>query len=716
MAQPTPFVPSFSFTDLSTDQPTVQQPGVQLDAQFDALALTTNEILDSLVAVQRDDFALKNGIVHLASLGSDVLASLLLIGAEVYTWTTATAYTPPSIVVDGDDTYLVAVAHVSGVLATDVAANLLVRIFDSGLSGNLASEDGGSMVGTTGGATVQDRFDELSGPDGATVIGSAAPGTGSATRTQQEINDETVFVTGKTGDLLTQLEAVADDHPAGVTARLPQGSYALAQPFVATGQRFNLRGDGEHVTSIVFDPVSTASALVMNSPDAGGMAQGSITGLGFTTNNDVAKTAIDLVNVANFHVDHVGILFPDGDDSTGIRTRGRQFTQLTSVSIAAGRPVVISPNATYPTIAADYLQIHNAELYCTAAGGSAVEVEDGAVLSNTVLRDVALVGGKNGYKFRQTAGGAVSTNLQFENTRVEQAYNAAVTGATKANPAVITFAAGHRFRAGQQVTFAGVGGMTQLNGNTYTVANPTATTLELSATNSTAYGTYTSGGTATIAGAWSFDIESTAAAIQSILFLNVRCDNMRNGIRIRNGQRITLINVDIDAVGAKVALDIEFTTDTVLTIIGGWNQTTGTVTLANARKSFGVDSNGASGGFGPMEVWVYDGADTYGALNVGVLTGRTFSLATDAVETLIDQTFTGYVTVTSSEGIGGEAFLRGALGTTSIANNPDSLLNPVKDNATTVNIYGEGGVFKMQSKYAATRLYNVAFRGSRVGA
>ena len=80
--------------------------------------------------------------------------------------------------------------------------------------------------------------------------------------------------------------------------------------------------------------------------------------------------------------------------------------------------------------------------------------------------------------------------------------SATISGATKANPGVVT-ATGHGLKEGQQVTIASVGGMTQLNGNVYTVRNPAANTFELygtdgvSSVDSSAYGTYTSGGTAT---------------------------------------------------------------------------------------------------------------------------------------------------------------------------------------------------------------------------
>jgi hypothetical protein len=73
-----------------------------------------------------------------------------------------------------------------------------------------------------------------------------------------------------------------------------------------------------------------------------------------------------------------------------------------------------------------------------------------------------------------------------------------VTGATQANPCVITSVA-HGLQTGDRVSFAGVGGMTQLNGNAYVVTRVSADTFSLSSlvatTNSTGFGAFTSGGT-----------------------------------------------------------------------------------------------------------------------------------------------------------------------------------------------------------------------------
>jgi hypothetical protein len=70
-----------------------------------------------------------------------------------------------------------------------------------------------------------------------------------------------------------------------------------------------------------------------------------------------------------------------------------------------------------------------------------------------------------------------------------------ITGATKANPVVIT-ATAHGFSNGDKVRITSVVGMTELNGLVYEVANKTTDTFELKNTDGTAYKTYISGGIA----------------------------------------------------------------------------------------------------------------------------------------------------------------------------------------------------------------------------
>ncbi len=76
-----------------------------------------------------------------------------------------------------------------------------------------------------------------------------------------------------------------------------------------------------------------------------------------------------------------------------------------------------------------------------------------------------------------------------------------ITAITKANPGVLT-SNSHGFSNGDEVYIVSVGGMTELNGRNYRVANSTTNTFSLTdlygtAINTTGFTTFTSGGTAT---------------------------------------------------------------------------------------------------------------------------------------------------------------------------------------------------------------------------
>lgn len=87
-----------------------------------------------------------------------------------------------------------------------------------------------------------------------------------------------------------------------------------------------------------------------------------------------------------------------------------------------------------------------------------------------------------------------------------------ISGATQANPVVVTTTSSHGLSDGDTVFISGVVGMTELNGLGYTVANKTGTTFELQDTtptdvDGTSYGAYTSGGTVyegKVPGNWSY--------------------------------------------------------------------------------------------------------------------------------------------------------------------------------------------------------------------
>lgn len=64
---------------------------------------------------------------------------------------------------------------------------------------------------------------------------------------------------------------------------------------------------------------------------------------------------------------------------------------------------------------------------------------------------------------------------------------------TQANPGVVTLGTNHGWRTGQRVTFEAVGGMTQLNGNSYTITVTGPTTFSIGVSTA-GFSAYTSGG------------------------------------------------------------------------------------------------------------------------------------------------------------------------------------------------------------------------------
>lgn len=89
-----------------------------------------------------------------------------------------------------------------------------------------------------------------------------------------------------------------------------------------------------------------------------------------------------------------------------------------------------------------------------------------------------------------------TTSVVYTDTSINGTLHpiALITGATQANPCVLTSV--NSFVVGNQIAISGVGGMTQLNGNTYTITARSGTTITINV-DSSAFGAYTSGGIAT---------------------------------------------------------------------------------------------------------------------------------------------------------------------------------------------------------------------------
>lgn len=126
MAQPLPYERDFDFQNFQSGQPSTPLPGDKVNAEFDQIAATLDEVLARIALLQDDDTALKRG-----SVGPDQLADSLALGFEPPSaWTTATAYVDKDTVFEDGGFYKCLISHTSGTFATDLAAEKWELIAD----------------------------------------------------------------------------------------------------------------------------------------------------------------------------------------------------------------------------------------------------------------------------------------------------------------------------------------------------------------------------------------------------------------------------------------------------------------------------------------------------------------------------------------------------------------------------------------------------------
>jgi len=135
MAQPTPYEPTFDFTDFQLANPSDPLPADEIDIQLSLLSTFSQEVCNNLAKIQRDDGALANNLVTLESLSASLAT---LMGLDKFTtggaWLTGTAYGVGVVVSTTTGTYVSAVAHTSGVFATDYAAGKWLLLATTGAS------------------------------------------------------------------------------------------------------------------------------------------------------------------------------------------------------------------------------------------------------------------------------------------------------------------------------------------------------------------------------------------------------------------------------------------------------------------------------------------------------------------------------------------------------------------------------------------------------
>jgi hypothetical protein len=193
MSQPTPYARQFDFTGWSTSRPNTPHPGVQIDAELNAVRAALNHALTNLALIQRDDTGLANGVVGIDQLSAVVQAMLAGGGFTVRgNWAAATAYLRGDVVSDSGKVYLVITDHNSSAsLAADIASGYVSSaLFEPhallDYMDDLAAATGAGLVGSTGGITVQAALDLKAALASPTFTGTpAAPTAALGTDTTQ---------------------------------------------------------------------------------------------------------------------------------------------------------------------------------------------------------------------------------------------------------------------------------------------------------------------------------------------------------------------------------------------------------------------------------------------------------------------------------------------------------------------------------------------------
>lgn len=189
-----------------------------------------------------------------------------------------------------------------------------------------------------------------------------------------------------------------------------------------------------------------------------------------------------------------------GDDGRAITERFMPLINWANAgSLQSVVPLSASADATVATISIDAHSVHY--------GGEQIDFAAGMVMGAPVSTPVYIyaddedtLGGAVTYEFSLNyIDLAASRHRYFVGAIVTpvSSISAAVSAVTNAALCAVTTGANHLFATGDVVDFAAVGGTTELNTGTYpiTVTSPTSFTLD--GVDSTAFGVYTSGGTAT---------------------------------------------------------------------------------------------------------------------------------------------------------------------------------------------------------------------------
>lgn len=156
MSQPTPYTRQYNFNDYQTTNPNSPLPGAMVDAELNAVKLTSDQTRQNLGQIQRDDGKLANQSVHKDAFDRDALA---MLGLDSFNprgnWTTATVYAASDLVNYNNATYACLLGHTAAAaFPTDLNAGKWILIANAAIGDVSSAVDYFTGNGSTTGFTL----------------------------------------------------------------------------------------------------------------------------------------------------------------------------------------------------------------------------------------------------------------------------------------------------------------------------------------------------------------------------------------------------------------------------------------------------------------------------------------------------------------------------------------------------------------------------------
>lgn len=444
MAQPTPYTRQYDFSDYQTVNPSKPLRGSEVDAELDAIKLTTDQLRANIGLIQRDDGKLANQAVTPESLSAGALA---MIHQGEYTprgaWDDAVAYELGDVVDFNAATYLCIVAHTSTAsFATDNAAGKWLLIANGALQG------GGQAV---------DLFE-----------GDGSDTTFTLSFTYQGNNAATVFVAGVAqipgqdftivGNTLTFVSAPPAPSVAGrnnvmvrgtgveaqLAADLAATSATNAQGFAAAASGSATAAAASQTAAAASQSAAATSATnAANSASSASSSASTATTQATSATNSATAAAASQSAAATSATNAAASATSSAGSATTATTQatnaaGSATAAANSATAAAGSATSASNSASTASGAASTAttQASNAATSATAAGNSATNAANSASQASTSATNAA-----SSASSASSSASAANTSAVNAATSATNASNSASTATTQATNAATSAAA-----------------------------------------------------------------------------------------------------------------------------------------------------------------------------------------------------------------------------------------------------------------------------------